>query len=87
MSENNLVKGSRVRVWRVAATLVSLAGMQMKTGAEVEDFVGTVTHIRGVARTVKEGQLGLFTHYEVTVKKDGTEEEVVVDPKHIVEIL
>lgn len=75
----SVTKGTKVRVRRMTAKLVSLAGMQMKAGVTSEDFEGVVTHIYGDHPTNP-------TKIDFVVKKeDGS--EVEVEQKHIVAVI
>jgi hypothetical protein len=75
-----LKKGDRIRAQWLQATDACLAGMQPKTGAVGMSVVGEVTHIRGDHPTNP-------TEIRVWVKPDDGGDEVVINPKHIVEIL
>lgn len=71
-------KGTKVLVRRMTAKLVSLSGMQMKTGVTVEEFEGVVTHIYGDHPTNP-------TKIVFMVKKGDS--EVEVEQKHIVAVV
>lgn len=78
----NIVKGTRIeaRWFQANNPPSSLAGMQMKLGVTERVVVGTVTHIRGDRPTNPTKTLLL-------VKPDDSEEEVQVDPKHVISVL
>jgi len=77
--EVSVVKGTKVLVRKMQAKLVSLSGMQMKTGVNIEEFEGVVTHIYGDHPTAP-------TKVVFMVKKeDGV--EVEVEQKHIVAVI
>lgn len=77
--EVTIKKGTKVLVRRMNAELVSLSGMQMKTGVTIEEFEGVVTHIYGDHPTTP-------TKVTLVVKKgEGT--EVEVDQKHIAAVI
>lgn len=75
----SVVKGTRVLVRRMTAHLASLAGMQMKTGLNIEEFEGTITHIYGDHPTNP-------TKVVFMVKKDDGI-EVEIEQKHIVAVV
>lgn len=72
-------KGTKLLVRRMNAKLVSLSGMQMKAGVNIEEFEGIITHIYGDHPTEP-------TKFVFMVKKeDGS--EVEVDPEHVIAVI
>jgi hypothetical protein len=73
-------KGSRVhaQVFKVNP-MTCLSGAQMKVGATCRNIVGTVTHVWGDHPTAP-------TKYEIAIKPDGEDEEVVVPSSAIVAV-
>ena len=84
-----ITKGTHIRAQWFDAKLVSLAGMDMKTGATLRNVTGVVRHVRGdhptaptTVRIYIESDDGLGTPCG-----DCQVREVEVDPKHVVEVL
>lgn len=76
-----IIKGTRVRVSRlVADQRTCLAGVQMKQGCTMEDWVGTVTHVYGDHPTHPK-------RVWFIVMPDGAAAEVEVESQHIVGVL
>jgi hypothetical protein len=68
------------------AKLVSLAGMQMKTGVDVMEFEGIVTHVYGYAASKEAHARGEYLRQTVVVKPDDGGPEVEVDQTHIIHV-
>lgn len=75
-SSSMLMKGDWVHAVWLVPTNACLSGSQIKTGAEVAEVRGTVTHVRGNHPTEP-------TSIRVWVKPDGGGPEVVIEPSWI----
>lgn len=79
-SDPFITKGTRLRAQWLQATDACLSGSQMKVGAVSREVVGTVTHVRGDHPTAPKS-------IRIWVQPDDGGDEVVIEPKWIVELL
>jgi hypothetical protein len=83
----NITKGTRIRARWLDTKFVSLAGAQIKAEGQYREVTGVVRHVRGDHPT-NPTEIRLFVEADggVLCPKCNVH-EVMIDPKHVVEVL